>query len=80
MINVTGALLVVLAILALLFVSSVNEGFANEVSSSYGDFITEGFSASIGPSNNNVYVSWPGGVVSPPPYSVTAGSDTGYHW
>ena len=56
MINVTGALLVVLAILALLFVSSVNEGFAN------------------------VYVSWPGGVVSPPPYSVTAGSDTGYHW
>ena len=64
MINITGALLVVLALAALLFVSSVNEGFT----------------ASIGQSNNNIYVSWPGGVVSPPPYSVTAGSDTGYHW
>ncbi len=56
MINITGALLVILALCALLFVSSVNEGFAN------------------------IQVSWPGGVVSPPPYSVTAGPDTGYHW
>jgi hypothetical protein len=64
MIDITGAFLVVLALCALLFVSSVNEGFT----------------ASIGQSSNNVYVSWPGGVMSPPPYSVTAGSDTGYHW
>ncbi len=25
-------------------------------------------------------VSWPGGVVSPPPYSVTAPSGSGYRW
>ncbi len=63
MINITGALLVILALCALLFVSSVNEGFSNEIGTSQGP-----------------QVSWPGGVVSPPPYSVTAGPDTGYHW
>ena len=79
MINITGALLVILALCALLFVSSVNEGFANAVSSSYGNSVAEGFANEMG-SSQGPQVSWPGGVVSPPPYSVTAGSDTGYHW
>ncbi len=63
MINITGALLVILALCALLFVSSVNEGFTVSIGTLQGP-----------------QVSWPGGVVSPPPYSITAGSDTGYHW
>ena len=38
--------------------------------------VREGFgSTAQGPN-----VSWPGGVVSPPPYSVTAPSGSGYRW
>ncbi len=41
--------------------------------------VNEGFTNAVSQSYGP-QVSWPGGVVSPPPYSVTAGSDTGYHW
>ena len=78
MISISATLIVILSICALLFIVQVNEGFANEIGSSYGNFVSEGFANEIG--SGGPQVSWPGGVISHPPFSVTGPSGSGYTW